>query len=198
MTNGNIINEFDLKYRPETYWTQKNKVSLIKGEHRKQLVKDLIDAGEDVPESLLEENASQEFLDASLIFDRQSLGGEFVPNLEINQTEIVRIWIDSTFGDIVSVRATMLDSGISYSMHDDHEEKYIINPESSKLPITVQEVINLIETAHIEDTEWLLMTKLRDGGHGFFNITSDCYPQLEAWYNENEQKLADESNYARS
>lgn len=146
MTNGNKTNDFDLKYRPDTYWSQKNKVSLIKGEHRKQLVKDLIDAGKNVPESLLEENASQEILDASLFFDRQSLGGEFVPNLEINQTEIVRIWIDSTYGDVVSVRATMLDSGLSYSMHDDHEEKYIINPESSKLPITMQEVIRPPDT----------------------------------------------------
>jgi len=194
MTNSNVIKEFDLEYRPDTYWSQKSKVSLIKGEKRRQLVKDLIGSSANVPESLLEENASQEILDGMKILDRQALGGEFVPNLGINQTEIVRIWIDSTFGDIVSVRAAMLDAGISYSMHDDHEEKYIINPESSKLPITMQEIINLIETAHVIDTEWLLMEKLRAGGLGFFNVTSNCYPQLEAWYNENEQKLADESN----
>ena len=92
--------DFDLSFRPETYWEHGDPIAAIlsgvKGEARRLLVREALEAGQDVPEGLLdpllEEEARRYFGAIHPLF----MGGEYVPPDLPGETTIVRIDLRST------------------------------------------------------------------------------------------------------
>jgi hypothetical protein len=59
--------------------------------------------------------------------------------------EIARVSIKSTTGDVFSVRARRAADGIAYRMVDEYETTYLLAPHASREPLTLAELILLIE-----------------------------------------------------
>lgn len=121
-------------------------------------------------------------------------GGAFLPGLDEMETEIVRITLESTTFDIISVRARLEDGRIHYSVVDEYEGKfeYTCKPESSDRPLTMRELIDLMENTAVNDEYFGLvlgMAKYKAWESGdagswvhFATVSSDFYPQLGGWY----------------
>ena len=76
------------------------------------------------------------------------MGGEYLPDLKTGEIEIARITLKSTTLDVISIRARKSSARISYRMVDEYgEHEYALAIKSSKEPLTLQQVIKLIDSA---------------------------------------------------
>jgi len=123
-------------------------------------------------------------------------GGCCLPALLDNEVEIARIRLESTTFDIISVRASLQNGKIHYSVVDEYEgqTEYTCNPEVSDQPLTMAELIDLMENTDV-DLEYsglvlgMIQQNFECSGDAeqwvhFANVTSDLYPQLGEWYFE--------------
>lgn len=89
---------------------------------------------------------------------------------------------ESQWGEEVSIYATALDGDIYYEVVDFYGNDFKVKPERSQQPLTLQELIFLIETLEV----------LPGGDKGDMNLTlsgipearSNIYPQLGAYFKE--------------
>jgi hypothetical protein len=124
----------------------------------------------------------------------------------------------STTGDVLQVRARPRDGRIAYRVVDECATKhgdpgtwaYVIQPETSELPLTMGELVNLIDTAEqtggisqgddrydVGLVEGILNANV-DGDadietmRDFFTVSSAFYPELGAYYDTVMQDWYDE------
>ncbi len=213
----------NLQYRPESYF-EPSKVELtalsrIKGEKRRRIAKDLaegrnpedLDYLESMALAMLQDSLASEELDeqkrdALGKLHPSFMGGEFLPSLPREEVEIARIALESTTADVISVRARAGDGKIRYSVVDEYESDFNVDPQESDLPLTMEELVRLIDRAGIglsveEDGEANLTDSFRDmnlSGVGdpaelidFVTVSSEFYPQLEGYYRERALAWAD-------
>jgi hypothetical protein len=132
--------------------------------------------------------------------------GAFLPGFDDTETEIVRITLESTTFDIISLRAGLIDEKIHYSVVDEYDGEYVCKPQSSGRPLTMRQLIDLMEkTETSSGCTGLVLGRAQDGfectGYAeqwvhFATVSSDFYPQLgewyfdalEEWYEENKDK----------
>src|SRR6202521_1233005 len=99
----------DLDYRPRDYfWAAGLKIPLlsgIAGETRRQLVRELVEAGRPVPDGLDAAVLDEEMRQAWGRVHPSHMGGEFLPPLRNGEVEIARISLASVTADQISVRA---------------------------------------------------------------------------------------------
>ena len=115
--------------------------------------------------------------------------------------EIARIVLPlSTLGDVISVRARFRSGRYRYRVVDEYESEFDIRRKSSIRPLTLGQLIDLIQTGSQPDfthdgdglVEGFWNVELQDGaGPGaleecvrFAHVESDHYPELAAWYEE--------------
>ncbi|MCG2587778.1 hypothetical protein [Rhodohalobacter sulfatireducens] len=128
------------------------------------------------------------------------IGGEFLPDLEENEVEIVRINLESVTNDQISIRAKWVNKLNYYSVVDeylDDDMEFIPAISKSKLPLTYGEMIYLIEetafVGHAYDfaglirSTWLANYDVHgiappDQDRDFITIESDFYPLLNDYY----------------
>lgn len=128
------------------------------------------------------------------------MGGAFLPDFLPGEVEVARVCYASVTGDVTSIRARREDAKIRYRVVDEHwdqGEVYVVEPESSDRPLTLGELIGLIDTArrpsHGEKAQpGLVMPDiLRNFAESdrdpeeysrFVTVLSDVYPNLEYWY----------------
>jgi len=167
--------KYNLDYRPEDYFHEdidKN-AELISGV-----------ATDDIDQAALTRHPPMFF------------GGCCLPGLSDNEVEIARVRLESTTFDIISVRARLQNGKIHYSVADEYEgqTEYTCNPEVSDQPLTMAELIDLMENTDV-DLEYsglvlgMIQHNLECPGDAeqwvhFANVTSDIYPQLGEWYFE--------------
>ena len=121
-------------------------------------------------------------------------GGCCLPCLSDSEVEIARIHLESTTFDIISVRARLQDGRIFYSVVDEYEGQfeYTCKTEVSGQPLTMAEVIDLMETTDV-DLEYsglvlgMIQHRYEYSGDAeqwvhFADVTSEIYPQLGEWY----------------
>ena len=78
------------------------------------------------------------------------MGGEYLPDLEPAVVEIARIEMESTTGDVISLRAAPEPSGaISYQLVDEYEQEFSFSPTTTPLPLTFGEIADLLDKATI-------------------------------------------------
>ena len=128
------------------------------------------------------------------------MGGEYLPSLEAGEVEIVRFSLASVTADQISVRASRADELIRYrvaSEYDDVEEmRYRLPFDHSERPLTLAELVQLIDGAYIPGNSYpggLVIEPLElnydsgadlDSLMGFIFIDSRFYPELATYYEQ--------------
>jgi hypothetical protein len=221
----------DLTARPATYWEAPDPVSAIpqniKGTHRRQLIRDIlsgtalaeldarIERGElteeraerlrlflaEVHPDFLEESMSNEALTAFSRVNLQFIGGEYLPDYLAGEVEIVRVELDTTTADVISLRARRRGKRIHYRWVDEYGSEFCFRPLSSARPLTLGQMIALIDGTEYADNEpgrWIGLTNsFRDsnfypdwgieyarGVSDSVTVSSPFYPRLQEWYVE--------------
>ncbi len=143
--------KIDLSYRPDTYWPealdQEQLLSRIKGESRRNIAREILaEEGFAGLNSFLarEDLAEDERADWGRIHPAL-MGGEYLPGLGLGEVEIARISLASMTGDQISIRAIHAGNKIRYAVDDEYESKYELAFEDSRQPLTLGELIKLID-----------------------------------------------------
>ena len=191
--------DFDLNFRPETYWPEFDDyhaiaAARVKGALRRQAAGRLADEGLYDP-LICAENLPEEHRIAVGRVHPMFMGGEYLPDLLPNEVEIARATLKSTTMDVISVRARPTRQRIIYRIVDEYYDEnlftYHLIQKTSIRPLTIRQLIALIDNAQengglsscarqynhecSEDAEGL---------YDFATITSDFYPALQAWYDQ--------------
>jgi hypothetical protein len=188
------MTEFDMHFRPSAYFgpldAETFLASTIKGEVRRRAILERMERGEleGLDPVLAESDLDEEMRTALGRVHPRMMGGEYLPPLQDEEVEIARISLESTTFDQISVRARRDGKRIRYRICDEYETGFEVRPESSAQPLTMGELIGLIDGA---DEHGLVLGPIAgnlDGGsdvdsmRGFVTVSSAFYPQLGAWY----------------
>ena len=122
------------------------------------------------------------------------MGGEYLPALGEDEIEISRIVLASVTQDVISVRARRAGRRIRYSVRDESDSKFELSKKSSLEPLTLGELISLIDRSKQEgDTmtngvvysvlDWNLQAEADpETMRCFVAVSSGFYPELGAYY----------------
>jgi len=204
---------FDLEYRPRNYfWAADLKVPLpssIAGETRRQMVRAFVEAGSPVPDGLDAVVLDEAMRMAWGRLHPSNMGGEYLPLLRKGEVEIARISLQSVTADQISIRARRLVGRIGYRIVDEYPEfwTYVCHPASSVSPLSLRELIALLETASEGGSIVfpILRMNARDSTPAeletLITVTSDFYADLrpyyraltDAWREERAREISNES-----
>ena len=152
------LKKIDFTNQPLSYWGPRNiksfLLSKIKGEKRRQHLKKIIEEyGEDnLPDiSLLKEKLTEDERDLFGKIHPMFMGGEYLPDTSENEVEIARLIMKSTTQDIYSFRARKTKNKIIYSIEDEYESMFELSIQTSKLPLTLKQMIKLISESVYAD-----------------------------------------------
>ncbi|MDC1429972.1 hypothetical protein N8199_08755 [Emcibacteraceae bacterium] len=195
-----VIDEFNLKYRPKSYWGPKDLKmhfgTTIKGEIRRQLVTSSVEK-ENIPAGVLQSELDDNVKKHQGSIHPSMMGGEYLPDFETTEIEIARVILKSVTMDVYSIRAIKNNGFINYRVVDEYETTYILKPIKSVHPLSFKEIIQLLDTARREDGEGGkggLIDSARDYFYSegmtakevydFGTAKSEFYPELTRWYDE--------------
>lgn len=181
--------DFDLDYAPMTYWPGPWTTDLVttKGSFMRWATEGF------APSSAPLLGGSP----ASLF------AGEYLPDLEPEEVEIARVELDSTLGDVYSVRARRHVAGLlHYRVVSEYDEEFEVDPPTSESPISMGQLVGLIASVERDDdmygsglTNAFRNMNLETDPDAerlldFVRVTSSFYPELERYYaDEAEQWL---------
>lgn len=212
------LNNYDLDFRPQTYFVfadaKQQIAARVKGTARRSIAAHLQKTGDLGDDIRLDGMSTRSSLDddARAAWGRihpSNMGGEYLPDLEATEVEIARIELNSVTSDVISVRAMWRDGECRYSVVDEYPEdhSYQCNPTTSSRPLTLSEVIALIDTTRAGDYYAGVVVGLLqfnyecsedlEAHRNFVSVSSAFYPELgswyddviEEWYEENRSKL---------
>ena len=205
------MNSFDLDFKPVYFGPQSLKKfykSRVKGTIRREMVSENIE--NNVPSQLTESSLNENTRDVLGQIHPSFMGGEYLPDLTESEIEIGRIILESTTGDVDSIRVTRNDDGYSYRIVDEYGSTFEI-PEhlrKSTSPLSLREMVDLINNTcrkfeDVEESEEPGLVKgyitymLSEGDKdseimSFIRVESEFYPELfdffeyqkELWINE--------------
>jgi hypothetical protein len=193
------VEGIDLAFRPRSYFgprpLETHLLAQITGQERREMLRaQLAHGSRDYPAELQESTLDDAFREALGRMHPMLMGGEYLPPLTKNETEIARISLLSVTADQISVRARPLGRRIAYRIVDEYPEddpkdgsKYRFEPGSSTQPLTLRQVVAAIESACAGGIVWpILEMNARYGEaerlHGFVTVSSEFYSQLEHYY----------------
>lgn len=205
MPSQDIHPEIDLAFRPESYWDLADPVGSIvqniTGENRRRMARDFVTGHTpaelgDIDDSLLADSLGQDARLRLGAIHPSFLGGEFLPSCLPGEVEIARLVFDSTTRDVVSVRARRgRKSGrFRYRIVDEYDTRWEIRPASSRLPLTLGQLIRLIDSADGMPPaepgkpflqaiwDWQLEFQEPEACVEFVTVESEVYPELGDWY----------------
>jgi hypothetical protein len=193
--------QIDLKSRPETYWpeslTPDQLITHIHGKVRQDMARSIFN---EKGFSGLTSFIAREELDEK---DRERwgaihpmfMGGEYLPSLEQDEVEIVRISLKSVTGDQISIRARRESGKIKYGVVGEYESMHYQQPfEESDKPLTLACLVSFIDGCSIPDdiysgglviANWCCGFEENydvDEAISFVAINSPFYPDLKAYY----------------
>jgi hypothetical protein len=122
-------------FRPESYWDdQSDPLSAvlrnIKGRNRRQMIRDYWAQGrlEDLDDSLLQPELSEDQRDRLGRIHPSFLGGEYLPSYLPQEAEIARIELESTTADVISIRARRAgEHQIRYRIVDEYDTEFTVS-----------------------------------------------------------------------
>jgi hypothetical protein len=137
------------------------------------------------------------------------LGGEFLPPMLPDEIEVANIALASTTADVIQVRARREGGRIVYRVVDEYavefESRFEIAPSSSDTPLSLGELIDLIDGARqvggmrrdkdrydvglTDNFRFLNSDETGDAESvvDFVRVTSAHYPRLEDYYTDRAQ-----------
>ena len=194
--------QIDLNYRPNTYWPealdQEQLLSRIQGESRRTIARDVLaeEGFAGLNAFLARETLDDEERREWGLVHPQCMGGEYLPQLGVGDVEIARISLASTTGDQISIRASHAGEKIRYEVCDEYEWTYELAFTESEQPLTLGELIALIDGSRNREEEqsggllvchWENMIEwgnAPDEAVNFAWIQSAWYPELAAYYEQ--------------
>lgn len=216
---------YDIDFRPDSYWDHDDPVEAIlagvKGEVRRRLIRDVLTATgdrreaydrygiSDLDAALYEAGADEAFIATlSRHIGPAALSGEYLPDMLPGEVEIARIVLESTTGDVCSLRGRRQGRGagqrIHYRMVDEYETPWTLTQGSSRRPLPFGRLVRLIDTARFdgiveecEDLPRLDAIRWSDGFDSaeeidqradFARVESAFYPELARWYEEDAEE----------
>lgn len=180
--------DIDYDFRPRSYCEDADELAAllrnVKGTNRRQMIRDYWEAGriDELSEGLLSDSLTSENAEPGLLEQLGSIhptfmGGEYLPDYRRNEVEIARIELQSTLGDVISVRARPKGQRIAYSIWDEYDGEFEVSPASSKKPLTLGQVISMIDDAGQQSlaVDFTLMN------YPLGNYSLDQLPQVTAF-----------------
>ena len=183
-----------MHYRPISYWGYMNGLTNIKAEMRRRLYYKSISGGGKV------------FLPPSLSFEELSGEDSFDFSRVHREEEIARVTLMTEPKIVTTVRAWTEEDGlIHYKIESQsnvyNDSNYKFAPQTSGLPLTMGEIITLIDTADLGNEGPAGYSGLicwREENHcssgctrsvlnswvDFVQVSSDFYPDLDCWYRD--------------
>ena len=198
---------FDLEFRPTYFGPQslrKFYKSRIKGTVRREIVSENIE--QFVPTPLTESSLEENTRDVLGQIHPSFMGGEYLPDLTESEIEIGRIILESTTGDVDSIRVTRNEDGYSYRIVDEYGSTFEIPEHLRKTisPLSLGEMVDLINNTSrrfegVEESEEPGLVKphvtfmLSEGDEdseimSFVRVESEFYPDLFDFF-EYQKKL---------
>jgi len=194
---------YDLTYRPPTYWPDTPSVSQlvasITGEARRAIVTDHPELSVDAGNWILKPTLTPEERSWWGSLHPSFMGGEYLPALEAGEVEIARISVASTSADQICIRARRLDDGIGYRVVDDYDTPYACERRSAE-PLTLAELIALLDDTDHPDEQfsggglvrahWQHIAEYAEPRDrigavtGFVRLSSPFYAGLSAYYED--------------
>jgi hypothetical protein len=188
----------DLDARPESYWEHPGRERAnIKGHLRRRLIA-ASEAGSDqesIPPEVREDSISEA---SKMLLQRMHpsyRGGEDLPDYFEDEVEIARLATTRTVHcEVTSIRARREAGRIRYRVVDEYESTITCAREESDRPLSLREVIELIDNASTEDLtglyfgvyEWQVANdeSSPDELAGSIEVSSTFYPEIGAYYEE--------------
>ena len=199
-----MSDKFDLDFRPRSYWGPQSLSayfgSHITGELRRRAAKNEANFGSDfsVP---CEPSLDSTTRSVQASIHPWLMGGEYLPPLRPEEVEIARVTLRSVTMDVFSIRARRSRDRIYYRLVDEYmeqepPERFVVKPKWSKKPLTMLQVISIIdENALIDDFRDLNF----DGSNvdeifKFATASSEFYPNLANYYDAQNESWRDGQN----
>jgi hypothetical protein len=133
------------------------------------------------------------------------MGGEYLPYYLPGEVEIARISLESTTADVISLRARLAAGKLRYRIVDEYDTSYLARPAESARPLTLGELIDMIECASGDGMESFVDALRRnsdpdgedpDAALSFVSVTSDFYPDVGNYYAQPAQRRNEARNKA--
>lgn len=178
----------DLSFRPLSFFSMHTKaqrsVANIKGEIRKELVREALSGGDsqDIQERYWKPSLGGNYRVNLGLIHPSLMGGEYLPDHGRDAVEIARISIESVTWDVTSVYAKKGRHRIHYKVVDEYEGETLWgrSKRTSVKPLTLKQLLEFFLCA------WPLETVLRrntgrtvEAAHAFVHASSEFYPQFE-------------------
>lgn len=198
------VQGIDLDFRPASYWDVADPESAIvqniKGQKRREMARDFISGSASdllgpIDPELLRDSIDDGMRQRLGRIHPSFMGGEYLPDYAPGEAEIARIVLESTLGDVFSIRArrTRPESPFRYTLADEHGNAWTVSPKSSRHPLTLRQLIGLIDSgdsaeARMQDGLPLVESLITYGTEpldvSFATLESTIYPELEPYYAE--------------
>jgi hypothetical protein len=194
---------FDMGYRPTTYWPEvtdrlRAVAMRIKGEARRREALARIEAGHlvTIEAWMTEEGLGEDKKRAVQRLHPGLRGGEDLPDLRHGEVEIARIfYLNTVHQEVTVVLARVSGDRIWYRVVDEYSGRHEVTPQSSRRPLTLEQVVYLIDTAGaagdreggLVERFWEFWGDDKDDAEdlrGSIEVTSEFYPELRRWYEE--------------
>lgn len=195
-------------FRPLSYWESSDTLlnlvlRNVKGTRRRKTIRDFYEQGrlDQLAPAVVADELSDEDRERLGAIHPSLMGGEYLPGYRRDEVEIVRIELDSTTSDVISLRARPVGRTrprIAYTLVDEHETKYIIRPARTARPLALGQLITLLDGVDVDvtDREWLRhgwvlslneYPRSNDTGdpelyRDFTRVSSEFYPELSKHY----------------
>ena len=194
----------DLEYRPLSYWPEsenrEQRLARIHGKVRRDITRQTLESGgigelNFLGPELSAESLSEQARQAWGGIHPSHMGGEYLPPYKDSEVEIARISLKSVTSDQISIRASGQDGDIQYRVVDEYETEYQLPIENSHEPLTLTELIMLIDQTNHSFNEsgsgliryhWDRNTNFTDPEEviDFVSIESAYYPELCTYYEQ--------------
>ena len=207
----NLYTGINYNFRPDSYWAApanplEAALRNMKGQRRRQIVQDYYAAGklEELGDSLLTDSLDDEARKRLGLIHPTFMGGEYLPDYSRRELEIVRIELESTTYDVISLRARPVGSRIEYKLVDEYASEFTLPQRTSRRPFSLCQLIHFLDSIQrigTSDPSWdqfgfvlsFNQCNLECGAEledlqGFTQVHSHQYPELASHYS---QKIAE-------
>ncbi len=192
--------DIDYDFRPRSYWEDADELAAllrnVKGTNRRRMIRDYWETGriDELYEGLLSDSLTSENTEPGLLAQLESIhptfmGGEYLPDYRRNEVEIARIELQSTLGDVISVRARPSGQQSAYSIWDEYDTEFKASPATTEA-LTLEQLICMIDNAGGDNSLGIEFTLTNfpmenykfDEAKDFTTFTSPLYAQLTLHY----------------
>lgn len=183
----------DYEFRPRSYWEVADPLAAVllnvKGTNRRRMIIDYWKAGkfEELEKELRTATLSEGLIQQLGRIHPSFMGGEYLRDYRRRETEIARIELQSTTGDVISIRARPVGKRICYSIVDEYDTEFEQARQTSQTPFTLGEFIQFVDESGYPDSPPGLALTNNEANAGdspreelrhFTTVSSDVYPQL--------------------